>query len=421
MLTSMWLVGLMHLALFVLADLWYAVFWQPSVFLLVLLASVVLWLPCALCGVLDAARQKDVLMLVLRPLVVCLAWFCLNMLFLRLVDHLGERAAFYWFIQTEPAVQEPEGEPFPVPPDKDILLIPPAEAERITGTDPGRSEENNTTLPYLTQLVHEEQDQLLQYLSSAPEWNGGLHESGSLNFSAYMAADGTEGHRQERDTAADDQAQLLFEWSFYQKDQPRDNTRTNTHWFTPRISLTVYRNGLANARHEDLQRLDAYLKHLAELHGGSLTAALPGAHHGEARMEVRQSAGLTSARGMTGERSFTISAWVNPGELGTVFVRLYELSRNRQVPLRFDSATKPTVGYSPNPSEQYYVRSYSCSPHAGIAGRAYNARVELWFRPWNPAKEERLLLSCPCRMDGQGDYHYLLPSTPMGDMMQLLL
>lgn len=199
-----------------------------------------------------------------------------------------------------------------------------------------------------------------------------------------------------------------FEWSFYREDQQQDDgdDRGNrsqddgepaVHWFSPRVSLAVYR-ARCSRDCRGLQRLEAYLKRLSETHGGSLPAALPEARRAGASMRVLPSAGMTSVRGLTGESS-----------------------RNRQVPLRFYAVPMPVVGYSEDPSEVFYVRSYACSPHAGIAGRPYNARVELWFRPWDSSREERLLIAQPCRMDGQGDQYFLSPATPMGDMMELLL
>ena len=354
-------------------------------------------------------------------------------LFLSIIDHVGERALFYWFLDTEPPVLVSAEDSFPLREPQDTPMIPstgvmsPGEVAPDTGTEVGAK------LPFLTSLVCGDQAQLLQYLSTAPEWKGYSSAPGELRFAAYMAAEEPMATGEEASTGEKSNAFGLccFEWSFYREDQQQDDgdDRGNrsqddgepaVHWFSPRVSLAVYR-ARCSRDCRGLQRLEAFLKRLSETHGGSLPAALPEARRAGASMRVLPSAGMTSVRGLTGESSFVVGAWVNPGECGTVFVRLYESSRNRQVPLRFYAAPMPVVGYSEDPSEVFYVRSYACSPHAGIAGRPYNARVELWFRPWDSSREERLLIAQPCRMDGQGDQYFLSPATPMGDMMELLL
>lgn len=427
------LVGAVHLGLFLLADCWYGVFWQPSVFFGAFLASVCLWLAHAVIRAIMAARARDWLMFVIRPLCAFLACFGLNMLFFSIIDHVGERALFYWFLDTEPPVLVSAEDSFPLREPQDTPMIPytgvmsPGEVAPDTGTEVGAK------LPFLTSLVCGDQAQLLQYLSTAPEWKGYSSAPGELRFAAYMAAEEPMATGEEASTGEKSNAFGLccFEWSFYREDQQQDDgdDRGNrsqddgkpaVHWFSPRVSLAVYR-ARCSRDCRGLQRLEAYLKRLSETHGGSLPAALPEARRAGASMRVLPSAGMTSVRGLTGESSFVVGAWVNPGECGTVFVRLYESSRNRQVPLRFYAAPMPVVGYSEDPSEVFYVRSYACSPHAGIAGRPYNARVELWFRPWDSSREERLLIAQPCRMDGQGDQYFLSPATPMGDMMELLL
>jgi hypothetical protein len=86
---------------------------------------------------------------------------------------------------------------------------------------------------------------------------------------------------------------------------------------------------------------------------------------------------------------YTINAFVNPGDEGYVYLKVFEATTDTSLDVRWDSVEY--TGWSDNPDEKFFY-SYSLVIYAGQPNWSYPARFELWLKPADPKKPERKLI-----------------------------
>lgn len=89
---------------------------------------------------------------------------------------------------------------------------------------------------------------------------------------------------------------------------------------------------------------------------------------------------------------YFVNAFINPGESGKTYLKVFEATRN--IPLssrRVASDSLEYVGWSSNPRETFFLNSL-ISISEGSWSTFYPARFELWFKPTDESKPERKLL-----------------------------
>jgi len=105
---------------------------------------------------------------------------------------------------------------------------------------------------------------------------------------------------------------------------------------------------------------------------------------------------------------YYVSAFVNPGELGHVYVKTF--SDRYNVPLTVDrelqALTNPRkwpeiTGWSINPQQLFYYQTLVWIDEGGLQ-YSYPVRFELWFKPDNPQHHERKLVERVYRVSGGG-------------------
>lgn len=96
---------------------------------------------------------------------------------------------------------------------------------------------------------------------------------------------------------------------------------------------------------------------------------------------------------------YTVNAFVNPGEEGHVFLKVFEATTNTSLEVRWDSVEY--TGWSDNPDEKFFY-SYALTIDKGQPSWSYPARFELWFKPADSKKAERKLIEKIYSVSGGG-------------------
>ena len=102
------------------------------------------------------------------------------------------------------------------------------------------------------------------------------------------------------------------------------------------------------------------------------------------------SPGLELTRGFQGGL-YLVTAEVNPGEPGTVYLRAFEHVRNTRLSeSRLTARSRATIGWSKDPSELFHYEA-DITIYEGDWGVYYPGRFELWFEPASGAPERKLV------------------------------
>jgi hypothetical protein len=99
---------------------------------------------------------------------------------------------------------------------------------------------------------------------------------------------------------------------------------------------------------------------------------------------------------------YQVRAWVNPGESGKSYLKVFEATRNTPLSVRdIPGWSSARVGWSNSPSELFRYQS-EITVWEGDAGTFYPARFELWFRP-DSGDTERKLVERIFKIEGYED------------------
>lgn len=116
--------------------------------------------------------------------------------------------------------------------------------------------------------------------------------------------------------------------------------------------------------------------------GGGEAAPAAGARHGKPELEL--------AKGMQGG-IYQVRAFVNPGEAGRVYLKVFEATRNTPLSAdRIPERSLAQMGWSANPEELFRYQS-EVAVYEGDWGNFYPGRFELWFIPGTGAPERKLI------------------------------
>jgi hypothetical protein len=97
---------------------------------------------------------------------------------------------------------------------------------------------------------------------------------------------------------------------------------------------------------------------------------------------------------------YFVDAFVNPGESGKTYVKVFEATRNTRLsPGLVSRASLEYVGWSNNSRESFFYNSL-IHIDEGNWQTFYPARFELWFQPADNSKPERKLLERTYRICG---------------------
>ncbi|MEQ8221531.1 MAG: tetratricopeptide repeat protein [Candidatus Eremiobacterota bacterium] len=91
---------------------------------------------------------------------------------------------------------------------------------------------------------------------------------------------------------------------------------------------------------------------------------------------------------------YQVDAFINPGEKGFVYLKLFEETKNMPLEASQEDiyyASKEYTGWSDNKNEQFFYNS-QITVYEGGFHSSYPARFELWFHPDDTSKPERKLL-----------------------------
>lgn len=89
---------------------------------------------------------------------------------------------------------------------------------------------------------------------------------------------------------------------------------------------------------------------------------------------------------------YGVEAFVNPGESGKCFLRVFEATRNTPLSeARMRGPSTEYTGWSDNPKETFFYSS-EIIVYEGDWGNYYPARFELWFEPADKSKPKRKLI-----------------------------
>lgn len=88
---------------------------------------------------------------------------------------------------------------------------------------------------------------------------------------------------------------------------------------------------------------------------------------------------------------YLVYAYVNPGEPGYVYLKVFEQTRNTPLSTeRIPDRSLEYTGWSDNPEEQFFYNT-QITVYEGDWGTYYPARFELWFVPESGAPERKLI------------------------------
>lgn len=88
---------------------------------------------------------------------------------------------------------------------------------------------------------------------------------------------------------------------------------------------------------------------------------------------------------------YLVTAEVNPGEPGTVYLQAFEVTRNTRLSEgRLGQRSRATVGWSKDPAERFHYEA-DITIYEGDWGVYYPARFELWFTPASGGPERKLV------------------------------
>ena len=105
-----------------------------------------------------------------------------------------------------------------------------------------------------------------------------------------------------------------------------------------------------------------------------------------------QTSELRVSETMAGGGTYYVDAFVNPGEFGKTFLKVYEATRN--IRLSEGEVSRDSleyIGWSNDKTQTFFYNS-RIMINEGDWESLYPARFELWFRPDNKNKPERKLL-----------------------------